>query len=187
MTTVGILGLQGDFEKHCKVVERIGAKARIVVAPEGLDGLDSLIVPGGESTTMGKLMVNFRLLEPLSERIRSGMPVFGTCAGMILLATEIDGSDQHRIGLLDIGVSRNAYGRQIESFEADVPVTFIEEPVRGVFIRAPKITRIGSAVEVLGNFEETPVLIRQGNILACSFHPELTDETRIHEYFLAMQ
>ncbi|HUX21600.1 MAG TPA: pyridoxal 5'-phosphate synthase glutaminase subunit PdxT [Spirochaetia bacterium] len=186
MSTVGILGLQGDFEKHFKVVERIGATPRIVVSPKEIEGIDSLIIPGGESTTMGKLMVNFRLLEPLRERVRSGMPVFGTCAGMILLATDILGSDQPRIGLLDVEVSRNAYGRQIESFEADVPVSFIPEPVRGVFIRAPKITRLGSGVETLGRFEEAPVLIRQKNILACSFHPELTQETRIHEYFLSM-
>lgn len=186
MSTVGILGLQGDFEKHSKVVERIGAVPRIVVSPKEIEGIDSLIIPGGESTTMGKLMVNFRLLEPLCDLIRSGMPVFGTCAGMILLAADILNSDQPRIGLLDIEVSRNAYGRQIESFEADVPVTFIPEPVRGVFIRAPKITRLGSGVETLGLFEEAPVLIRQENILACSFHPELTQETRIHEYFLSM-
>ncbi len=186
MTTVGILGLQGDFEKHYKVVERLNVRARIVVSAEELDLVDLLIIPGGESTTMGKLMVGFRLLEPLTERVRSGMPVFGTCAGMILLARDIEDSSQPRIGLLDVGVNRNAYGRQIESFEADVPVTFISEPVRGVFIRAPKITRMGQGVETLGEFEEAPVLVRQDNMLACSFHPELTEETRIHEYFLTL-
>lgn len=184
MTTVGILGLQGDFARHYSVLERLRAHALIVVSPEELDRVDALIIPGGESTTMGKLMASFRLLEPLQERIRAGMPVFGTCAGMILLAADITGSTQQRIGALDIEVNRNAYGRQIESFEADVPVTFIGDPVRGVFIRAPKIVRVGPGIETLGLFEESPVLIRQGTILACSFHPELTEETRIHEYFL---
>lgn len=185
MTTVGILGLQGDYAKHHQVVQRVGATPRIVVSPSDVEQIDSLIIPGGESTTMGKLMVDYKLLEPLRERIRTGLPVFGTCAGLILLATGIVDSEQPRLGLLDIDVNRNAYGRQVKSFEADVPVTFIPEPVRGVFIRAPIITRLGPGVETLGVFEDSPVLVRQENILACSFHPELTEETRIHEYFLA--
>lgn len=186
MTTVGILGLQGDYDKHSKVVDALGERPRIVVSPSDINEIDCLIIPGGESTTMGKLMVSYKLLEPVVERIRGGMPVFGTCAGMILLAMEISGSAQHRLGLLDIEIDRNAYGRQIASFEADIPVTFIPEPVRGVFIRAPRITRMGPEVETLGVFEDSPVLVRQDNILAASFHPELTEETRIHEYFLSL-
>ena len=185
MTKVGILGLQGDYERHRAVLERLDARASIIVAPEQLDGIDALIIPGGESTTMGKLMVSFSILEPVKERIAAGMPVFGTCAGMILLASDIAESEQPHLGGLDVEVSRNAYGRQVESFEADVPVTFIDQPVRGVFIRAPKITRLGPKVETLGLFEDDPVLVRQGNILACSFHPELTEETRIHDYFFS--
>ena len=185
MTTVGILGLQGDYEKHRWVLERLHVEAPIVVTPEGLERVDALIIPGGESTTMGKLMVGFRLLEPIRKRIAAGMPVFGTCAGMILLATQITDSTQSRIGVLDIEVNRNAYGRQIESFEADIPVTFIPEPVRGVFIRAPRIVGMATGIETLGLFEGAPVLIRQDRILACSFRPELTEETRIHEYFLS--
>jgi len=177
MKTIGVLGLQGDFEKHARAVERAGARALILVSPEEIDRIDGLIIPGGESTTIGKLMVSFMLLEPLRERIKAGMPVFGTCAGMILLADRITSSIQPRIGLLDIEVNRNAYGRQIESFEADVPVSFTHGNVRGVFIRAPQIVEVGPSVSVLGVFEQ---------ILACSFHPELTEETRIHEYYLSM-
>lgn len=164
----------------------MGARAPLIVSPNDVDGIDGLIIPGGESTTIGKLMVDFELLEPIRQRIREGMPVFGTCAGMILLADRITGSSQPRIGLLDIEVNRNAYGRQVVSFEADLPVTFTGERVRGVFIRAPQIVELGPDVEVLGLFEDRPVIVRQQNILACSFHPELTDDTRTHEYYLAM-
>jgi pyridoxal 5'-phosphate synthase pdxT subunit len=186
MKKIGVLGLQGDFEKHVRTLGMAGADPRLVVAAEDVPGLDGLVIPGGESTTIGKLMVAFGLLEPIKARIAAGMPVLGTCAGMILLAARITGSSQPRIGMLDAEVNRNAYGRQIESFEADIPVSFISEPVRGVFIRAPKIVALGPSVEVLGTFEDVPVLVRQGAMLACAFHPELTDETRIHEYFLSL-
>ena len=186
MKTIGILGLQGDFARHAHVVERLGARAPVIVSPDGIDGIDGLIIPGGESTTIGKLMVDFALLEPIKQRISAGMPVFGTCAGMILLAERITGSNQPRIGVLDIEVNRNAYGRQVVSFEADVPVSFAGERIHGVFIRAPQIVDLGSAVQVLGEFEDRPVIVRQQNILACSFHHELTEDTRTHEYYLRM-
>ena len=186
MHSVGVFGLQGDYERHRATLARIGVAAEIVVTQDRIESIDALIIPGGESTTMGKLAVTFDLLEPLKRRISAGMPVFGTCAGMILLAERIEGSEQPRIGALAVQVSRNAYGRQIASFEADVPVTFGSGSVRGVFIRAPLITGLGPAVTVLGEFEGKPVLVRQGTILASSFHPELTEDTRIHEYFLSI-
>ncbi len=186
MNTIGVLGLQGDFAKHHAMLSRLGVKAELVVTPEQIGRIDGLVIPGGESTTIGKLMAGYGLLEPLKARIAGGMAVFGTCAGMILLARRIQGSVQIRIGAMDIEVNRNAYGRQISSFEADIPVSFIREPARGVFIRAPIITDTGREVSVLGEFEGRPVLVRQGKLLASSFHPELTEDGRIHEYFLAM-
>ncbi len=186
MHRIGVLGLQGDYDKHRAMLASLGVEAEVVVDPSGIERIDGLVIPGGESTTMGKLMVSYRLLAPLKQRIAEGMPVFGTCAGMILLAERIEASEQPRIGLLDVQVSRNAYGRQIASFEADIPVAFGPAPVRGVFIRAPIITEVGSKVAVLAEFEGRPVLVRQGAMLASSFHPELTEDTRIHEYFLSM-
>jgi len=186
MCTVGVLALQGDFEKHRAMLQRLGVAAPLVITPEGLASLDALVIPGGESTTIGKLMVSYGLLDPLRERVLGGMPVYGTCAGMILLAKEIAGQIQPRLGLMEIEVLRNAYGRQVVSFEADISVTFTSSPVRGVFIRAPIISHVGAGVSVLGEFEDKPVLVRQDNMLASSFHPELTDDTRIHDFFLSM-
>jgi len=186
MHRIGVLGLQGDYDKHRSMLASLGVAAEIVVNQEQIEGIDGLIIPGGESTTMGKLMVSYHLLDSLRRRIEGGMPVFGTCAGMILLAGRIEASDQPRIGLLDVQVNRNAYGRQIASFEADISVSFGASPVRGVFIRAPIVTKVGSDVAVLGEFENRPVLVRQGSMLASSFHPELTEDTRVHEYFLSL-
>jgi 5'-phosphate synthase pdxT subunit len=179
---VGVLALQGDVEKHMLAVERSGAEAVAVRTPEALGAVDALILPGGESTTQGMLLERYGLMEPLRRRTVEGMPVLGTCTGLILLAREIAGSEQPRIGALDVTVRRNAYGRQVDSFEADIPVPALGEvPMRAVFIRAPVIERVGPEVEVLASVEDRPVLVRQGGILGCAFHPELTEDTRIHE------
>ena len=166
----------------------LGAEVREVRVPADLDGLDGLVMPGGESTTMDKLARAFELFEPLQKRIADGMPVFGTCAGMIMLANEITGGidGQETLGGLDVTVRRNAFGRQVASFEADVDLEGEPVPVRGVFIRAPRIVDAGPAVEVLGRLGGEPVLVRGGRVLAASFHPELTDDTRIHQCFLEL-
>jgi 5'-phosphate synthase pdxT subunit len=183
----GVLALQGDVEKHVAMLQACGSGTTLVRKPEDLDSISGLIIPGGESTTIGKLLLRFGLFDPIRQLIKEGLPVYGTCAGMILLAKEIKGYDQPGFALLDITVARNAYGPQVESFEADITVPAIgQAPVRAVFIRAPVIERTGKDVEILGLFENAPVFVRQGNILASSFHPELTDDTRIHQFFLAM-
>ncbi|RPJ07822.1 MAG: pyridoxal 5'-phosphate synthase glutaminase subunit PdxT [Spirochaetaceae bacterium] len=152
-----------------------------------IDSIDGLVLPGGESTTIGKLLSRFGLFDELGRRMAAGLPVMGTCAGLILLAQDLVKYDQPRFGVLDVEVTRNAYGPQIESFEADIHVPEIGgNPVRAVFIRAPVITRIGKGVEVLASFEDSPVIVRQGKILGLSFHPELTDDSRIHEYFISL-
>jgi 5'-phosphate synthase pdxT subunit len=181
---IGVLSIQGDVEKHIAMLNKIGARSLPVKYEEELARVDALIMPGGESTTIGKLLLRFNLFDPIKQRIMEGMPVYGTCAGMILLARRITGFDQPRFDLLDITVARNAYGPQIESFEADLDIPLLGEmPVRAVFIRAPIIEEVAEEVEVLAAFEGSPVFIRQGNILASSFHPELTDDERIHRYF----
>jgi pyridoxal 5'-phosphate synthase pdxT subunit len=185
MRTVGILAFQGDFEKHAHMIETIGARARLVRTMDDVEGVDAIILPGGESTTIGKLMDAFGVLDPLRDRIVNGLATFGTCAGLILLAPHVEEKNQHRLGVLDIEVKRNAYGRQVDSFEADIDVPVIgSKPVRGVFIRAPLVVEVRDGVEVLARFEGQPVLLRKDRILAASFHPELTADTRIHEYFL---
>ncbi|MCX7786959.1 MAG: pyridoxal 5'-phosphate synthase glutaminase subunit PdxT [Spirochaetes bacterium] len=187
MVKVGVLALQGDFEKHIETLDRLQVSSVEVREKSQLDKIDGLIIPGGESTTIGKLLVRYELMEPLRNFAKAGKPIFGTCAGAILLAKEIEGSNQDRIGVLDIAVKRNAYGRQIESFEADIFVPKIGElPVRGVFIRAPIIKHVKDGVEVLSRFADNPVLVKQGKILAATFHPELTNDTRIHAFFLSL-
>ena len=171
---IGVLALQGNFREHAAVLRRLGAEPVEVRLPEQLDGLDGLILPGGESTAISRLM----RLYGLDEALRSfEAPVFGTCAGMIVL-------DRDHLGLVDIRVQRNAFGRQVKSFEADVDIGHGDEPVRAVFIRAPWIETAGPDVEVLAEVDGHPVLARQGRILVAAFHPELTDDTRIHELFL---
>jgi pyridoxal 5'-phosphate synthase pdxT subunit len=181
---VGVLALQGDFREHCRVVADLGATPTEVRTAEELADVEALIVPGGESTTMGKLARAHGLVEPIRERARSGMPILGTCAGMIVMARRVDGGEP-LLDLVDITVRRNAYGRQVESFETDVEVRGIAEPVRGVFIRAPQVEDVGPEVDVLAELEGRPVVARQGNLVVASFHPELVGETRLHEYLLA--
>jgi pyridoxal 5'-phosphate synthase pdxT subunit len=171
---IGVLAVQGNFREHAVVLRRLGAEPVDVRLPEHLDGLDGLIVPGGESTAMTRLMALYGLDEALR---RFEAPIFGTCAGMIVL-------DRDHLGLADIRVRRNAFGRQVHSFEADLDIGHGDEPVRAIFIRAPWIEEAGDDVEVLAEVDGHPVLARQGRILVAAFHPELTDDTRIHELFL---
>lgn len=188
MPIVGVLALQGDVREHLAALAGAGVEARPVRRPEELDAVDGLVIPGGESTTMANLAVAFGLLEPLRARIRAGMPAYGSCAGMIMLADKIlDGRDDQRtLGGIDMTVRRNAFGRQNESFEAVVEVSGIG-PVEGVFIRAPWVESVGAGVEVLAQLpDETIVAVRQGNLLATSFHPELTGDHRVHELFAQM-
>ncbi|MEV6127555.1 pyridoxal 5'-phosphate synthase glutaminase subunit PdxT [Streptomyces violaceusniger] len=184
---IGVLALQGDVREHFTALTAAGATARQVRRPEELAEVAALVIPGGESTTMSKLAVIFGLLEPLRERVRAGMPVYGTCAGMIMLADKIlDGrDDQETIGGIDMIVRRNAFGRQNESFEARVDIAGIEGgPVEGVFIRAPWVESVGGGAEVLATFDGHTVAVRQGNVLATSFHPELTGDHRVHKLFV---
>ena len=167
-------------------VTRLGATAREVRQLKDIDGIDALIIPGGESTTMGKLLNEWNMLEPLRQRILDGMPVYGSCAGLILLCREIEDSDQPRLGVLDATVRRNAFGRQVDSFETDLSIPEIgADPIPAVFIRAPVITGVGAGVTVLAEVKGQAVAVRQNNILATSFHPELTPDTRMHSYFLS--
>jgi 5'-phosphate synthase pdxT subunit len=184
--TIGVLALQGDYEKHIQTLAACGATATAVRDPDTLNGLSGLVIPGGESTTIGKLLVRFGMFNRLKNLLDNGFPVYGSCAGLILLAREITGYEQATFGCLNVTVNRNAYGRQLESFEADLSAPALGEPsLRAVFIRAPIITAAGAEVEVLSRFEGNPVLVRQKNILASTFHPELTDDSRIHRYFLS--
>ena len=179
----GVLALQGDFREHARVFADIGASPIEVRTPQQLTEIDCLAIPGGESSTISKLARAYDLAEPIRARAAAGMPILGTCAGMIVLARRVEGGEA-LLGLMDIGVRRNAYGRQVDSFEADLDVRGIEHPVRGVFIRAPWIEEIGAGVEILAEFESRPVVLEQGNLLVASFHPELVGETGLHEYLL---
>lgn len=182
---IGVLALQGDFEKHLQTLQRCGVKAQEVRKVSELEGIDGLILPGGESTTIGRLMNRYSLDKAIRERVREGMPLYGTCAGLILMAKQIEGSDQPRLGVMDIVVERNAFGRQIESFEVDLPFKPLgDPPVRAVFIRAPIVSRVQPGVEVLAEFEGKMVAVQQAHLLATAFHPELTEDTRVHEYFV---
>lgn len=181
---VGVLALQGDFLEHKDMLRSLGAQPVEVRLPGQLDGLDALIIPGGESTTIGKLAVTYGLLEPLREFARH-KPVWGTCAGMIMLARDI-GRDQPLLGLMDITVNRNAFGRQVDSFETDLDVPALgPQPFRALFIRAPLVTAVGEGVDVLARLDgRNVVAVRQGHWLATAFHPELTGDSRFHRYFL---
>lgn len=184
---IGVLAMQGAFREHRIMLERLGAEVREVRRREELEHLHGLIIPGGESTTISQLLRQTDLFDVLREEIQGGLPVFGTCAGMVLLAKEVVGDFPPTLGVMDIVVRRNAFGRQVESFEADVEVPALgPEPVHAVFIRAPYIERAGTGVEVLATYAGRPVLARQGNCLASAFHPELTTDLRLHKYFLAM-
>jgi len=189
---VGVLAVQGDFAEHAAMLRRAGLARAIEVSvrevrkPPDLDGLDGLIVPGGESTTIGKLLVAYGLEDPIRAAAERGLPVWGTCAGMILLARDIVGTQPDgRIGLMDLTVQRNAFGRQVDSFETDLPFDGIDHPIHAVFIRAPLVQRIGSDAQALATLPDGRVVAaRQGNLLATAFHPELTPDTSLHEWFL---
>jgi pyridoxal 5'-phosphate synthase pdxT subunit len=187
--TVGVLALQGDVREHFAALTAAGAGVRAVRRPEELAEIDGLVIPGGESTTISKLAVAFGLMEPLRERVRSGMPAFGSCAGMIMLADKIldPRSGQETVGGIDMIVRRNAFGRQNESFEAAIDITGIAGgPVDGVFIRAPWVESVGAGAEVLATYQGHPVAVRQRHVLATAFHPELTGDHRVHALFAAM-
>lgn len=191
MALTGVLALQGAFREHCRVLNSLGAPCKEIRQLKDLNGIDSLIIPGGESTTIGKLLEDLGIMPSLREKIDAGMPVYGTCAGLILLAKDIENSDQPRLGKMDIRARRNAFGRQVDSFEADLPVSGLgEKAFPAVFIRAPLILEYGPNVEVLASVEREgkplAVAVRQENALATSFHPELTNDPRMHEYFLNM-
>ena len=179
----GVLALQGDFREHGRVLSSLGVPVREVRTPADLADVDCLAVPGGESTTIGKLAHSAGLVEPIRERAAAGMPILGTCAGMIVMATEVVGGEP-LLSLVDIAVRRNAYGRQVDSFEADLDVEGIDHPVRGVFIRAPWVERVGDRVRILAEHEGRPVVLEQGNLIVASFHPELVGEARLHEYLV---
>jgi 5'-phosphate synthase pdxT subunit len=211
--TVGVLALQGGFAEHLAMLRRLDAELRAdgsggngraeghggtagratggvealeVRLPEHLARVDALVIPGGESTTIGKLLVAYELLDPLRRRIAEGLPVFGTCAGAIVLARDIGGLDQPLVGAMDLVVRRNAFGRQVQSFETDLAVPALGgRPMRAIFIRAPAIASVGAGVEVLARLEDSTIAAaRQGRLLAAAFHPELTDDTRLHRYFV---
>jgi len=184
--TIGVLALQGAFIEHVQMLERLGANAREVRLPSDLKGLDGLIIPGGESTTIGKLLVHYELLEPLRHLVNSGFPIYGTCAGTILLAKDIGGLDQPLLATMDLVVERNAFGRQLQSFETDVKIAGLgEEPFRAIFIRAPAIRSTGPGVDVLASLDNgTIVAARQNSLLVSCFHPELTNDDRFHRAFL---
>lgn len=184
--TVGVLALQGDFREHRAVLERLGCNVTEVRLPEDLEGIDAIVIPGGESTTIGKLAVRFGVLEPLRSRIVEGLPTYGTCAGLIFTAVGVTEGDQALLEVLDVVVERNAFGRQNESFEADLEIEGFDRPFHAVFIRAPWVAKVGSGVETLATVDGHPVMVRQGNILGTAFHPELTADDRIHELLISM-
>ena len=183
---VGVLSLQGAFAAHQAALDSTGARTRQVRVPADLEGIDALVMPGGESTTMSRLLATSGLFDPIAERLGTGLAVFGTCAGMILLAVDVlDGRpDQRSFAAIDITVRRNGYGRQVDSFEADVPVTGLDAPFHAVFIRAPLVEAVGPTIDVLAEHEGVPVFARSGRIFVASFHPELTPDHRLHSLFL---
>ena len=188
---VGVLALQGDTREHLAALNEAGAQASTVRRRSELDAVDALVIPGGESTTMSLLLREFDLLEPLRQRLADGMPAYGSCAGMILLAAEIldagaPGREAQPLGAIDMTVRRNAFGRQVDSFEGDIDVLGLDEPVRAVFIRAPWVERVGPAVEVLARAGDHIVAVRQGPVLATAFHPEMTGDRRVHTLFVDM-
>ncbi len=185
---IGVLALQGDVHEHLRALEQADATALEVRRSDELAAVDALVLPGGESTTIGKLLARFGLLEQLKERASAGMPLYGTCAGLILMATKVAGEHDapHRLGLMDVTVRRNGYGRQVDSFETDIEVAGLDGPLRAVFIRAPVIEEVGDEVSVLATCEGRPVVVRQGHLLASAFHPEIAGDVRLHSLFVAM-
>jgi 5'-phosphate synthase pdxT subunit len=183
---IGVLALQGAVAEHIKLINKAGGEGVVVKKTEQLNEVDGIIIPGGESTTIGKLMRTFNFIKELQSFSQQGKPVFGTCAGLIVIAKEITGQPEAHLELMDIKVARNAFGRQRESFETDLAIKGIADDVRAVFIRAPLIEEVGEGVEVLATYRDQIVAARQGHLLAASFHPELTDDERMHAYFLDM-
>ncbi len=185
---IGVLSVQGDFAEHIASLRKLGVEAQEIRLPHQMDDLDGLIIPGGESTTLSRLMSIYDLRKPVEQLHRDGKGLWGTCAGMIMMAREITENDPEPMGLMDIGVQRNRFGRQIDSFEQDLEVDAFEGgPFHGIFIRAPGVMRVGDGVQVLASLPAgEPVVVRQDKMLASSFHPELTNDTRFHQYFLDM-
>jgi 5'-phosphate synthase pdxT subunit len=182
---IGVLALQGAFAEHIKILIDLNIEAVPIRLPSDLVGLKALIVPGGESTSISKLLADYSLKEPVRNLIQQGLPVLGTCAGMVLLAKKIVGSEVETLGVMDIEIKRNAFGRQVDSFEVDLPVPALgDKTFRGVFIRAPIVQRTEAGVETLCEINNKAVAVKQGKMLACAFHPELTDDLRFHRYFL---
>ena len=186
MVKIGVLGLQGAVFEHAKALEASGATTVVVKRVEQLNEIDGLVMPGGESTTMRRLIDKYGFLEPLKAFAEEGKPIFGTCAGLILLANQIEGQDNIHLGLMDMKVMRNAFGRQRESFESELMIEGVGDDFVGVFIRAPYILEVGEEVEILSKYEEKIVAARQGHLLTCAFHPELADDPRFHGLFVEM-
>jgi 5'-phosphate synthase pdxT subunit len=185
---IGVLALQGGFTEHINMLEKLGVEVVLVYNPGELEAIDGLIIPGGESTTILKLLHDFGLYQPLKDRAENGLPVLGTCAGMVLLASKVANPDMTTLGLMDIAVRRNAFGRQLDSFQADIDIPALgDKPFPAIFIRAPFIESAGNGVEILGKLADgTAVAVRQENLLAVAFHPELGSDTHLHRYFLDM-
>jgi 5'-phosphate synthase pdxT subunit len=193
LTTIGVFALQGDVREHLEILDRLGARGVRVRRAADLDDVEGIILPGGESSTMHKLAVAFELFEPLRERIDAGLPALGTCAGMIMLASTIEGGieGQETLGGLDVVVRRNAFGRQVDSFESDVDFVPFDSPLHAVFIRAPWVEKVGDRVGILarvsgGRADGRIVAVQQGRVMATSFHPEITGDDRVHRYFLSL-
>ncbi len=184
---IGVLALQGAFIEHQRILAKCGIETVLIRKPEEMANIDGLIIPGGESTTMGKLMQKDNLYSMILEKINQGMPVFGTCAGMIMMSKDISGYDQYSLGLMDITIRRNGFGRQVDSFEADLQIDALGKvPFPGVFIRAPYVESVRPNVGILAEHDGKIVMVRQGNFLGAAFHPELTDDLRVHLYFKQM-
>jgi 5'-phosphate synthase pdxT subunit len=183
---IGVLAIQGDFAAHARALSRSGVEAVEVRRSDQLASIDGLIIPGGESTTMLKVMREEQMIDPIRDFAHAGKAIFGTCAGAIMLASEVRNPQQQSLGLMDISVERNSYGRQLDSFVREIETALGDEPMEAVFIRAPRITGIGPGVEVLSTIEGEPVMVRQNNLLAATFHPELTSDNRVHNLFIEM-
>lgn len=186
MLTIGVLGLQGAVREHIQSIEACGAEGKIIKRAEELASVDGLIIPGGESTTMRRLMDTYQFIEPIKAFATEGKPIFGTCAGLIMLAKHIEDRDDAHLGLLNVSVARNSFGRQVDSFEADLEVKGLDAPFTGVFIRAPHIISADESVEVMAEYDGRIVMAKENNILGCSFHPELTDDHRLTQLFVEM-
>ncbi|MEH7674003.1 MULTISPECIES: pyridoxal 5'-phosphate synthase glutaminase subunit PdxT [Bacillus] len=186
MLTIGVLGLQGAVREHIQSIEACAAEGKIIKRAEELASVDGLIIPGGESTTMRRLMDTYQFIEPIKAFAAEGKPIFGTCAGLIMLAKHIEDRDDAHLGLLNVSVARNSFGRQVDSFEADLEVKGLDAPFTGVFIRAPHIISADESVDIVAEYDGRIVMAKENNILGCSFHPELTDDHRLTQLFVEM-